>query len=148
MKTIRLTGGRKVPSKLQIKSAENKSTFIQYVGSYKFLFNMSVLVLFYKQFSKCFVGQNKTKNTNTAKGCLEVEKHTPRQKPSVVDCGCVAGREWTQDAGLTDESKPKIKGGGTWHTWGIQQNKELSNEEVSNTQRPGIRYMNLTLIER
>lgn len=59
MKTIRLTGGRKVPSKLQIKSAENKSTFIQYVGSYTFLFNMSVLVLFYKQFSKCFVGQNK-----------------------------------------------------------------------------------------
>lgn len=110
MKTIRLTGGKKGPSKLQIKSAENKSTFVQYLGSYNILFNMSVLLLFYKQFSKCFVGQkNKTKNTNTPKGCLDLEKHTPRQKPSVVDCGCVAGREWTQNAGLTDKSKPKIK---------------------------------------
>lgn len=39
----------------------------------------------------------------------QVGKHTPRQKPSVVDCGCVADREWTQNAGLTDKSKPKIK---------------------------------------
>lgn len=54
--------------------------------------------------------------------------------------------------------RPYIKGGGRLGTLGEYsrselthtntQDKQLSKEEASNTQRPGIRYMKLTLIER
>lgn len=140
-------------------------------------FNTSVLVLFYKQFSKCFVGQKKQnkkhKHPQSVFGGRKTRQGRnpllwivdvwqtesgPRMQDSQIKvnpkskfCWLAKGRTnktliitrrgsacqkltCKQMDGCShtikeDETKhrgrrrPYIKGGGTWHTWGIQQNR-------------------------